>query len=78
MIMELDTQRQALVQALRDVRAEGPFEGRLFLRCEYPDCCVRDIDLRIVESRPGGKPVAPRLLCPVCKREAMFYELTGQ
>ena len=76
--MTTETHRGALVEALREARARarGPMRAALIFECHQGPCPVTTIRVEAVE-RPGGKLIQPRMLCPRCREELAFIELSS-
>jgi hypothetical protein len=64
-----------LVQDLRQARADGPFEGRVFLTCDNSRCAVLEVELRINEGREGSRPFQWPLSCPRCRDILVYHGL---
>ncbi len=73
------TQRAALGAALREARAQEPFEGVGYVRGEYRHDRVGAIAGRVNERPYGVKRLQPKLHCPLCRyQELVFYELRAR
>ena len=73
-----ETSRDAMVGALREarVRARGPLRVTMSFECHEGHCPITTIRVAAVE-RPGGKLIQPRMLCPRCREELAFIELSS-